>query len=101
MRWTGNESYVAKLVKEGALFNIANPATHPTAIAELQLALAEHHAEKNDIRAAEESLSTAILGLLLTDPNQSYSISKVLLLLVEALIDTHDIVGAFTLAATG
>src|SRR5262249_9484711 len=63
-----------------------------------QILLADYHAEKNDIRAAEENFSTAILGLLLTPPDQTYNIYKVLVLLIDALVETHDIVGALTLA---
>src|SRR5262249_36601630 len=42
--------------------------------------------------------SVAILGLLLTEPKNSYPIAKVLVDLIEAMLDARDTVGAFTLA---
>ena len=54
--------------------------------------------KKNDLAAAEQSLSSAMLGLLLIDPKQSYSICKVLVGLIEAHIQAHDIYTAFQLA---
>src|SRR5262245_54081762 len=84
-RWTGNESYVQGLLKDNAFLNITNTGMNPSAIAELRIALVEYHVEKNDIRAAEENLSAAILGLLLTNPDNLYSIGKILVLLVDAL----------------
>ena len=49
-----------------------------------------YHLGKGDIGAAEESFSTAMLALLFTDPNSAYSIGKILIMMIEALLDAGD-----------
>jgi CHAT domain-containing protein len=99
MRWQGREE-LARNFQGGGLptYDFANFFSHPSAIAEIQLTLAGYHAERNNLRRAEEHISHAILGLLLTDRSNSYSICKILVLLIEVLLQGQDIIGASALA---
>ena len=96
---TNNDAYVDQLIQQGAPFNITNTASHPTAIAEFQLALLTHEVERNRIPRAEDRLSSAIFGLLLSDPKNTYAIGKLVVQLIEGLLEAQDVVGALALAA--
>ena len=98
MRWLGNDQYLSDLLKRGGAFAIANPASHPAQLAQLQLVLHAFHFANNDIKAAEESFNSAILSLLLVDPSRKYDIVKIIIGLIGTLLDGRDIVSAMHLA---
>lgn len=69
-------------------------------IGQLNTLFAVHHAEHNNIGRAETSIAIATMGLLLSSPADSYSIGKLVLLIINALIEVRDIAGAYALAET-
>lgn len=95
--WHQNDDYVRDTLKRGGASSIAKLATDPATYAEVQLALHTYHVRKNDLVAAEQSLSGAILGLLLSNPEAPHTVSKILIRAIGALINAHDPVGAFQL----
>lgn len=95
--WHGHDNHVSEVLKRGGASAIANIATDPATYAEAQLALHAYHLRKNDLIAAEQSFSGAITGLLLSDPKQPYTVAKILIRLIGALIDGYDPFGAFQL----
>jgi CHAT domain-containing protein len=98
MRRSGNDQYLLDLLKRGGAFAIANPASHPAQLAELQLVLHDFHFVNNDLKAAEQSFNSAILSLLLVDPSHTYEIAKIVIGLIGTLLDGRDIVSAMHLA---
>jgi CHAT domain-containing protein len=93
-RWIRNDALIATLLERGGPFAYSNPIAHASTVAELQLVLHDHFVRKNDLKAAEESLSSAILMLLLTDPSNSHVVSKILIGLIQALVHAQDVVAA-------
>ena len=98
MRWNQSDAYINKSRSDGAPFNFINVAMAPALTAELQLELAAYELKKNDRRGAEQRMASAILGLLLTDPNQIHNIGKVIVQMIERLVSAQDVVGATSLA---
>ena len=95
--WIRNDDYVQQTLRGGGASSVANIRSDPSTHAELQLALHSYHIRRNDLVAAEESISGAVLALLLSDPDAPYTASKILIRLIGALIDAQDAVGAFQL----
>lgn len=75
-----------------------NPAASPLPAVMANLTAVNHFLALNEHRLAEKATSTAIMGLLLIDPKDKYSICKALSELLESLIVQQDIVSAQTLA---
>jgi CHAT domain-containing protein len=98
MLWKGDDEYFAQLVKNGAA-SAATPATRTSLHSELALTLHRYHLKRLEASAAEQLRSSAILGLLLTDPKETYAIAKVLIDLMEAMLQAQDIAGAYALAS--
>jgi CHAT domain-containing protein len=96
--WTRNDDYFIDLLQKGGPLSFINPLAHPFEAAELQLALHDYFVRQNDLASAEESLSFAILGLLLADTNNSYGVAKILVQLIRALAHRQDVVAAVRLA---
>ena len=94
--WFNQKEFIQNVVKSGASAYIYPPA-FPATYAELQLALHSVSINKNDLKTAEEMTSSAIMGLLLSDPNNTYRTCKILVGLMSALLAKQDIVGAFQL----
>ena len=97
--WHGNYQYVDQFIQSGGASSAAAPVPHAALFSELALTLHGYHIKKLETVTAEQMRSSAILGLLLTEPNNSFQIAKVLFDLIEAMLDAHDIVGAFSLAS--
>ena len=92
--WYEDDAYAQQLLNGGAPFNITNVALHPSAVAELQLEFASYDIRRNDIRSAEQRISSAMFGMLLVDPKNFHAIGKIIVGLVERLIAVQDFVGA-------
>ena len=71
MRWNRNDAYIEQMLQNGGAFSYINPALYPSSLAQLQIALHAYHVGKNDVPAADRSLSSAVFELLLIDPNDS------------------------------
>ena len=95
--WHGRDDDVREMLKRGGASSVASLSANPATYAEIELALHAYHVRKNDLVAAERKLSGAISGLLLSDPKQPYTVAKILIRLIGALIDGHDALGAFRL----
>jgi hypothetical protein len=80
--WNGNYDDVADIIKRGGA-STASPVPHASLHSELALTLHGYHLKKLEASTAEQLRSSAILGLLLTDPKNSFSIAKVLVELIE------------------
>jgi hypothetical protein len=96
--WHGNYQLVDQFVQRGGAYSAAAPVPHAALFSELALTLHRYHLKKMEASTAEQLRSAAILGLLLTEPKNNYSIAKVLVDLIEAMWDARDIAGAFALA---
>jgi CHAT domain len=95
--WRQDDAELARALGSGLLAQ-ANPLDNPAAAAELELALHEHAVRGNDLKSAEKSLSSAILGLLLSDSYGKYRQAELSLRVLQALVDARDVVGAMNLA---
>jgi hypothetical protein len=95
--WLRNDDYVQQTLRRGGASSVANIVSNPSTHAELQIALHAYFTRRNDLVAAEESISGAVLGLLLSDPVASYTVSKILIGLIGSLINAQDAIGAFKL----
>jgi CHAT domain-containing protein len=96
--WNGGNDEVKWLIERGAV-SAASPVPHASLSSELALTFHGYHLKRLEASTAEQLRSKAILGLLLTDPKNSYAIAKVLIELIEAMLAAHDIAGAFSLAS--
>jgi hypothetical protein len=95
--WRQDDAELAQALGSGLLAQ-ADALENPAAAAELQLALHEHAARRNDLKGAEKSLSSAILGLLLSDGYSKYRQAELSVGVLQSLLDARDIVGAMSLA---
>jgi len=95
--WFNDQQFVQKTIELGGPAVFAPPQRFPATFAELQLALHTVYVNKNDLRAAEEATASAVMGLLLSDPRNSFVISKILVGLINARLARQDIAGAFQL----
>jgi CHAT domain-containing protein len=93
--WATNDTYIQQILDSGGPSTYANPQQFPATYAQMQLALHTYYIRKSDLKSAEEAKSSAIMGLLLSDPQQVYTTCKILVGLFDALISEQDIVGAF------
>jgi hypothetical protein len=98
MQWHNNDAYLTQLVRSGGAYSVASPVPHASLFSELALALHGYHLRKMDAHSAETIRSSATLGLLLTEPKNTFAIAKVLVDLIEAMLDGQDVVGAWSLA---
>jgi hypothetical protein len=95
--WAGANTYVQQLIDKGGPSSFAPPSRFPATFAEMQLALHPFYVRTGNLKAAEEATSSAILGLLMSSPSQVYTTNKILVGLLDALVQELDIVGAFQL----
>ncbi|MET4043370.1 CHAT domain-containing protein [Bradyrhizobium sp. RT6a] len=75
-----------------------NPAASPYPAVMANLTAVNHFLLLNEHQLAEKAYSTAVMGLLLIDPKDKYSICKALAEFLESLISQQDIVSAQALA---
>jgi hypothetical protein len=94
--WEQNDERVESFLQQGGVRSLI--FANPPVAAELHLALHTYYIRKTNYREAEDAISAAILGLLLVDPANKYAISKILVSLLEAFIESQDIVSALTLS---
>ncbi len=97
--WFDQKQNIQDIVDHGGASNYVYAPAFPATYAEMQLAMNGVYVNRNDLKAAEESASAAIMGLLVSDPSQSYRTCKILVGLLGALYSEQDIVGAFQLLA--
>jgi len=93
--WVNDRHFIQQLIDKGGPSIYAAPQLFPATYAEMQLALHPYYVTTNNLKAAEEATSAAILGLLLSDPGQAYTTSKLLIGIFKSLLTEQDIVGAF------
>jgi CHAT domain-containing protein len=97
--WVDDKKFVQQVIDKGGPSIYAFPAQFPATYAQMQLAMHGVYVNRNDLKTAEEATSSAIMGLLLSDPNQPYAACKILVGLLNALLTEQDIVGAFQVLA--
>jgi CHAT domain len=97
--WFSNKDTLKEIFKDNPLASF-NSGMNPAAAAFANLAAISYFVRSSNRKAAESAYSTALMSLLLMDPNNKYAISKVLVEMFEALIGQQDIVGALSLART-
>lgn len=97
--WFEDTAYFEQALRVGGPSKIATPVPHASLYSELALVFHRHLLQQSKSSSAEELRSSAMLGLLLTEPKNTYGISKALIALIEALLDAQDIVGAYALVA--
>ncbi|HEY2134456.1 MAG TPA: CHAT domain-containing protein [Xanthobacteraceae bacterium] len=99
MVWRASDGELERLVRGAGPFAPADPLTNPVDVASLNITLHDWFARKNDLKAAEQSLSAAKLAFLLVDQNCSNErIAELLVDLIQSLRYAQDIAGAFALA---
>ena len=94
--WATDDKFIEGMLEKGGPSIFANPAQFPATYAQMQLAMHEYYIRKGNLRAAEDATSAAILGLLVSNPDQPAT-GKILVGLLTALVTEQDIVGAFQL----
>ncbi len=95
--WRQDDAALAAVLRDGGAATV-HTLTNPAAAATLALALQDSSIRRNDLKSAEQHLSTAILGLLLSDQYGSYRQAELSVGVLQALLHAEDIVGAMTLA---
>lgn len=97
MRWLGNDAYMEDLIRRGGAALVVSVYKEPSTYAEISLQIAIFHIRRNELRGAELNISRTMMGLLLTDVHNSYEVSKLLILLMDVLIEKQDLGGAVDL----
>ena len=95
--WRQDDAALAAVLRDGGAATVHTLA-NPAAAATLALALQDSSIRRNDLKSAESQLSTAILGLLLSDQYGAYRRAELSVGVLQALLNAEDIVGAMTLA---
>jgi hypothetical protein len=95
--WFDDKNFIQQIIDKGGTSIYALPNQFPATYAQMQLAMHAVYVNRNDLKTAEEATSSAIMGLLLSNPNQPYTTCKILVGLLSALLTEQDIVGAFQL----
>lgn len=92
MLWKGNHSYFPSFIQGTA--QAITPVPHSTRYFELQVVLADYYLQHLDGASAEEARSMALAGILVTQGNSQFGISKALVDLIESHMEGQDILGA-------
>ena len=95
--WLDDRQFIQDVNDKGGPSTYANPFQNPATYAQMQLALHPYYIRNSDLRSAEKATASAIMGLLLSNPQQVYTSCKILVGLLEALLSEQDILGAFQL----
>ncbi len=93
--WQHNDAAVEDYIKNGGVGSLT--LASPAVAAELHLALHSYYIRKNNQKSAEAAYSAAVLSLLLIEPNNKYAISKILIGMLDALMESQDAAGAVQL----
>lgn len=97
MEWNQNDEYMRKFSEAGGANAAASPSPHATLYSELQLSLHNYYLRNRNWGAAEHARSMAMFGLLMAKVEETSSIGKVVIELIEAQLNAGDIVGATSL----
>ena len=93
-QWSNDQAFLNDVIRRGGPPSLVETLKFPATVAEMHLVMHSEYVRRNDLKAADEAIASAIMALLLSDSSQSYATCKILVGLVQGLFEKQDILGA-------
>ena len=93
-QWSNDQAFLNDVIRRGGPPSLVDTLKFPATVAEMHLVMHSEYVRRNDFKAADEAIASAIMALLLTDSSQTYATCKILVGVVQGLFEKQDILGA-------